>query len=355
MGTNSYRILFIVTSGEVGGAQKFVKEQIEMLHKVGFVCFLASNRRQWLYNQVAHCLTDTFLDDRIESVSVKYLMNLRKFIKRNGIDLTVCNSANGGFYGRMAAWQTGCKSVYVSHGWSSIYNGGKLSFLFNAVERVLSTISDSVLCISKNDAKIARSIGISDTKIHQISNCIQPVGSCPSNIQIGKRILAVARLAHPKRIDLLILAMKAHPDAHLDIVGGGMQYKNLENIIQREHILNVTLVGEVPGFSDFGSYDIFALISESEGLPISALEAMSAGLALLISNVGGCWELVNGNGALVANRPDAISLGIQDCLDHIEIYKRKSLELFNERFNLAISSDKYIQYYENIIRGCESL
>ena len=46
-------------------------------------------------------------------------------------------------------------------------------------------------------------------------------------------------------------------------------------------------------------YDLYALISDKEGLPIGIIEAMRAGLPILVSNVGGCSELVKDNGYLV--------------------------------------------------------
>ena len=46
---------------------------------------------------------------------------------------------------------------------------------------------------------------------------------------------------------------------------------------------------------------VFSLISDSEGLPLSALEAMSSELPIILSDVGGCFELIDENGILVKN------------------------------------------------------
>lgn len=51
-------------------------------------------------------------------------------------------------------------------------------------------------------------------------------------------------------------------------------------------------LGEINNFNDYLNYDIFILSSDSEGLPMSALEAASAGLPIILSNVGGCNELI---------------------------------------------------------------
>jgi glycosyltransferase involved in cell wall biosynthesis len=114
---------------------------------------------------------------------------------------------------------------------------------------------------------------------------------------------------------------------------------------------NVTLLGEVPSFNNFVNYSAFMLISDSEGLPISAIEAMSAGLPLILSNVGGCPELINANGVLVDNTVD----DIVKALFQVEISQTemsaKSLQLYNQHYNLNNNIDKYIETYSNLINS----
>ena len=100
--------------------------------------------------------------------------------------------------------------------------------------------------------------------------------------------------------------------------------------------------------SNFKNYDIFALISESEGLPLSALEAMSAGLPLILSNVGGCSELIYDNGVLVENNIDDIHNGIIKTIQNIENYSLNSKLLFDRKFNLSKNKVDYISFYKDI-------
>ena len=75
--------------------------------------------------------------------------------KQNKINLVVTNSANAGFYGRLAAFFASVPSCYYSHGWSSVYNGKKITFLLNFIERILAFISQKVICVSENDYNTA--------------------------------------------------------------------------------------------------------------------------------------------------------------------------------------------------------
>lgn len=350
-------ILFIVTKGEVGGAQKFVKEQIEIATDAGYKCFLATNFKGWLSDAVEERVDEIFFSPFIESrTSIKYLIKLRSFIKKNNIGLVVCNSANGGLYGRLAAYICGIKSIYVSHGWSSVYNGGRLELLLNLVERGLALVSSSVLCVSENDYRIAKTkIKISEKRLKHISNSIFSYGNsqiAPSEMtNTPIKIVAVCRISHPKRLDLLTKAVSLLPNVHLTIIGDGSKKEELKELIGREQITNVTLVGEIPFFRDFQAFDIFALISDSEGLPLSALEAMSSGLALLLSNVGGCPELVAGNGELVENNAASIAAGINGCVNNLQKYKKRSWSYFIEKYDLETNRSVYLNYYQSIINN----
>ena len=348
------KILFIITSSEIGGAQKFVKEQIDILNDSDFECFLATNKEGWLTDCVKTKLHDTFYSSLIKKISIIYLIKLIYFIKVNKIDLIVCNSANGGFYGRICALFTNIKSIYVSHGWSSFYNGGIFSNIFNKIEYIFSFITTSILCISKNDEKIAiNTIGIKKKKLKVISNSIFSFNVFNRKLVNSNiiNILTVCRLKHPKRVDLLIDAIARLDNVHLTIVGDGPNKEVLQKKIDNTGNTNIKMLGSINGFTNFSDYDIFALISESEGLPISALEAMSCGLALVLSNVGGCGELIRNNGVIVANTVDDIYIGINNCITELENYKLNSTILYNEMYNLNHNKNKYLNFYNSFYRN----
>jgi glycosyltransferase involved in cell wall biosynthesis len=343
------KILFMVTKSENGGAQKWTKEQIEICAE-DLQCFLATDENGWLSKSVS--VQDKFLDKLIyKRFSISYLMKLSQFIKQNNINLVVASSANAGIYSRLIKLlNRDIKVIYVSHGWSSIYNGGRLAFLYTFIEKQLSKVSDSILCISKKDFENAKGIiGINDAKLKWITNKIYPI----KNNQIIKnqdktiKVLTVARLEPPKRVDLLIEATKDLNDVELHVIGDGSQRNYLESIKHK----NVFFHGEIDGFNDFSSYDIFALISDSEGLPLSALEAMSAGLPVILSDVGGCFELINNNGVLVKNNIESIIKAINTCMLNIDEFGNNSKNLFNKKFNLGLSKKKYLDYYQEVLKS----
>jgi glycosyltransferase involved in cell wall biosynthesis len=345
------KVLFIVSSGEIGGAQEFVKNQIHILYSNDFECYLITNKKKWLYDNVVQYLSGSLLDDGVQYFSVFQVYKIVKFVKNNEINLIIGNSAFGGVYSRLAALFSRIPVVYVSHGWSSVYNGGHFSFIFNRIEFLLAFISNKILCVSHNDFKIANEIiGIKKSKLIVISNSIFPrISASPSFDKSKVKMVAVSRLVHPKRLDLLVEAVKFIPNIHLSIIGDGLLRSEIHNKIVSEKIDNVTLVGEIPSFAGYSNFDLFGLISESEGLPISAIEAMSSGLALMLSNVGGCPELISNNGILVDNSIESIISGINDCIINCEMYKNNSLLFFNSNFNIKSNQHLYFDLYNSLI------
>lgn len=336
----------------MGGAQKFVKEQVVILTQNNYETYLITNRCGWLTESVSDINCNVTIHSGIESpFSVKFLRFLLEFLVKNNIDLIICSSANAGLYGRIAAYFTISKSIYVSHGWSSIYNGGKVTFILNFVEKLLSITGDSVLCVSQNDYDLAiKKIGINKKKLFLLPNSILP-SIKKSDAYKGKvlRLVMVCRLDHPKRPELLIKAVQEIGKIiQLTIIGDGKQYSDLKALL-REEDDNIILKGEILGFNDFDQYDAFALISLSEGLPMSAIEAMSSGLGLLLSDVGGCPSLIDNNGILVKNDINSIVNGLLKLRENLEFFKKNSLIKYNNQFNLKENSLKYISYYSSII------
>jgi glycosyltransferase involved in cell wall biosynthesis len=96
-------------------------------------------------------------------------------------------------------------------------------------------------------------------------------------------------------------------------------------------------------------------VSESEGIPVSMMEAMSVCVPVIATNVGGVDEIVenNYNGILMNANPTPleISITIQNFLDlpaedrqqfRINAHSRW-MELFNGDINYSKFSDKLLQ------------
>ncbi|OAT54108.1 exopolysaccharide biosynthesis glycosyltransferase [Kluyvera georgiana ATCC 51603] len=334
-------VAFIITKSEVGGAQTWVSEMSNTL-KDECNLFLITSELGWLTENSENFNKTLILPGVKKHLNIFTLWKIIFFFKRNNINTVIASSANAGVYARLAKLFCKFKCIYVSHGWSCIYNGGSLRYVFCKIEKYLSKITDVIWCVSESDrVKALDFIGIDDSKIIMVPNTVTPMPK-RVNKKIGYNVLFVGRLTHPKRPELLAEVISKKNNYKLDIIGGG---ENLESLKEKYRgYSNIRFLGEVNQFADYQCYDLFALISDSEGLPMSGLEAHTAGLPLLLSDVGGCAELIEGNGLLTSNDEKSINENIEHIFSRYEEYSYQAL-ISSSKYDIK----NYIECYRRLI------
>ncbi len=137
--------------------------------------------------------------------------------------------------------------------------------------------------------------------------CRQPVQGIFDLVYFG-------RMTRGKGVDLLIGAfsrlVRDFPYARLSLIGSGERLPLLRKVVNELRLADRVqftdwLQGEAL-FSRLITMDLFCLPSFSEGLPTSLLEAMSIGLPILATNVGGVPEIIEHNvsGILIPPRDE---------------------------------------------------
>ncbi len=175
-------------------------------------------------------------------------------------------------------------------------------------------------------------------------------------------LLYAGRLIEKKNIDKLIDVVARlkddFPQIGLVIAGDGPYKMELLKQAERLNILNsLTFLGYVKDINlIYYSCDIFVLPSQTEGLPISLLEAMAFSLPIVISSVGSIPSVItHGVDALTINPNDENS--IYEALYLLlknEILQRKigreARKTFLEKYSSATMAGHYISFYNKIIK-----
>ena len=117
------------------------------------------------------------------------------------------------------------------------------------------------------------------------------------------RIASCSRLISVKRVDRIIDALSLLEEKSIDLewthFGGGALFDELKS--KAENKLRKTkyyLKGNMPNVEIMKEYtkintDVFVNVSDSEGLPISIMEATSFGIPVIATDVGGTSEIVS--------------------------------------------------------------
>jgi len=178
-------------------------------------------------------------------------------------------------------------------------------------------------------------------------------------------ILVVCYLLKRKRVDLVIQSIKQLLDNGeqnfiLRIVGDGPQRHSLENLVKELKISKFVVFEGLVENSNISKYyenaHIFVNMSESEGFATICLEAMSSGLSVISSKVGGFSDIIKSsyNGYLVDQGDvDGLTKYILDLINN-----PKLLDSISKNARLTIEKEydwqrciipKYLDEYNELL------
>ena len=187
---------------------------------------------------------------------------------------------------------------------------------------LIGRTAESVLCVSDQVGRPLVAAGVDATKIEILPNGValddalsradarRELGLAKTDVVIG----SVASLRPEKAHDVLLRAFAlTRPRSaalRLCIVGDGVERERLESYASQLGVQDHVLwAGERRNAGRLMSaFDVAVLCSRSEGLPLSALEAMAAGTPLIASRAGSLPTLLDGGAGLLVETDDAEEL-----------------------------------------------
>ena len=185
----------------------------------------------------------------------------------------------------------------------------------------------------------------------------------------GEVILFVGRLIDLKGVDYLIKAapkvIESFPKAKILLVGSGPKKNCLVKLTKDLNLENnVVFVDQVPHDELLQYYnlaDVFVLPSivneesETEGLGVVLLEAISFGIPVVGSGVGGIPDIIKDHETgLIAKQKDSDSLAekIIKLLSNDRLREKlikNGQKLIEEKYSWEIIADKFLEIYRNVV------
>lgn len=394
MGDKKKKILYIVTKSNWGGAQRHVFDLATNLPKEKFDVTVAAGGNGILHEKLKTAGIKTInigalqRDTSLLKDSFSFL-TIYRIINREKPDILHLHSPKAGALGAFAARIINLLAragklkftgpnlqlttiVFTVHGWPfKEERAAWQKFLIYAISWLTVILAHKIIVVSEDD-RAKTPIFSTKTKINLIHNGIEPF-DCISREESQKKIFGkilnpeclvigtIAELHKNKGLSFAISAVADIKNRKADqnkpviygLVSDGEERKNLEELINKNNLSeSVFLAGQVENAKTFlSAFDLFILPSIKEGLPYALLEAGSAGLPVIATNVGGAKEVITDMETGILIRPGevkeidyALRFFIQNP-EKISEFGGKLRKQISDEFSLEKMVDKTIEVY----------
>jgi glycosyltransferase involved in cell wall biosynthesis len=230
--------------------------------------------------------------------------------------------------------------------------------------RLLARRFDAHIAVGERVARLVEEVvGLSHDSVDPIANGVPPIDpdSLPPLplLVSGPVIGSLGRLTEQKGYDALVRVLADLPEATLVLVGDGPERTALETLARRLGVADrLVVTGWVEqARSHLSTFDLFALPSRWEGMPLVILEAMFAGLPVVASDVGSVAEAVlDGETGFVVTVDDERTLRDRLAMLLADSAMRQSMgerahARAQEQFTADVMARRYEQVYYNVLQG----
>ncbi len=305
-GTNDViRVLHLIETGGPGGAERMLLGMTRHLDP-SFHSTVGLMKSGWLESQIQERGLDHV---RIQGGiwgDIGCIRQLVQVVRASAIQVIHAHEFYMNVLGAAVSRLTGVPLIATVHGKNYYPEKRRRQLLY----RWVASTAASIVTVSEDlKAFFSRTIDVAAPRVTVVPNGIDTSVWSPimadAALQVPCGIPADAMVAgaignlYPvkRHIDLvraLPLIKAACPNIHVVILGRGDQ----KTILEREAVsLGVADRLHLPGFQEntrqwLNMMDCYVMPSESEGMPLSLLEAMSAQLPVVVTAVGGIPEVV---------------------------------------------------------------
>ncbi|WP_426208416.1 glycosyltransferase [Massilia sp. TWP1-3-3] len=353
-------ILLLTVRADHGGGPEHMLSLLKGLHRrhrfiIGAPAGQAYSQRFAEYGALAALPFRRF--------SLRAFLQLARLVRREGVTVIHSHGKGAGIYGRLLGLVTGRPVIHTFHGFHFRHLSPPKRLIYLTIERWLARCTALLLNVSMSESQMCAEAGL----LAGGRGVVIPNGVAVSPELAPHRertppaiLINVARHEPEKGVDgVLAIAqvLSARAFAYeLWLVGDGEQAQQLRAQV---HSAGITERVRFLGFRDdvatlLCSADLFVSASHGEGMPLTLLEAMAAGLPSVASDVVGNQDVVeNGRtGFLFAlNAPQQAADAIMGLMADPTLYQRCAQTAHaraREKYSVEAMCERIDQVYAEV-------
>ena len=328
------KVLIMIATEPIGGPGKGVFQFLEHAPAGAFeyvLCNFDVNRPEGQFVDEARRkkLNLTLLKQR-GAFDPRMIIQARRIVFEHDINLIQTHGYKSNTIGFFL--QLLCRRPWIGFAHGYIDDNSKNRF-YNRIDRLALRRADRVVAVSNSMKALLTQHGVAAHKIRVVHNAVDPNDTVPKtsgkeirlryDLTSDQKVIGVIDRLNPEKKQLIFLralekTARSFPDVKALIIGDGQDRALLEGFCREKALSDrVVFLGYQEKVADYYQVlDLLVLPSLSEGLPNTVLEAMSFGVPVLATAVGGVPEIIqNGNGMMVPpNDPGALAEKMMELL-----------------------------------------
>jgi len=366
-------ILHIIDTTGPGGAETVFIQLATGLPSYRYRSVVSIKGKGWVNDELVKRGVRPVMLDPKGSFNWRYLFALVRLIRKEHVDLIHSHLLGSNVYGALAGLITGTPVIATFHGEVDIGENERFKILKFLIIKAGASSIVAVTDSLREDISERTALGRSnidviyngiDTRLFQKS----PDNTLRDRFGWGTEDIIVGSLGNirpAKGYDILLRAaslLNSEESRYRFVIAGQGEGELFDELMDLQKALGLEDRVKFMGFIDdaggfLSNLDIFLSSSVSEGLPLSAIQAMVSRLPIVATRCGGYEGLINHmeNGWLVdVGDPNALAQAIDTVAPNRELRDKlggNAYKRANETFDIHIMFDNYLKLYERIIHS----
>lgn len=370
------RVLHLISSVYFFGAERVVAELAASLPAFDVAVHVGvlsvDDQLVYIFRQVIDDADVTVVGfDGQGMFNVGTIKEIGRYLVENKIDIVHCHGYKSNIYAFVARMFSCSKACLVStnHNWIGTTTRENI---YQKIDALILRFFDKIIAVSPDVKQQMIDTGIKARKIFIIDNGINikdsafftPVADARALLGIDPEYFVIGNIARltPEKAqtDLLHAFVKLDELSNLKLVlvGDGPEYSTLQRLIESLGLQKKVIMA---GNRDdarklYTAFNVFALVSTNEGLPMVLLEAMAAGVPVIATRVGAIPDVIHdGQNGLLINPSEQGELleAIRTLCTNGEMRKQladAAKQMVGQSFSSRFMAGEYCKQYKSVVR-----